>query len=117
MSEKLDMAKMQAKRLKKIIDNSDVVITSQDSKEVITAINKTIKATSEDEVPSQIGGDLYFKSNTLSKKLEVDDFSSQFRKIHVLLGRDIDMERRHIEYEENSDLNSIELRELDEKSR
>lgn len=117
MSENIELAKMQARKLKNMVENSDTNISSDDGYEVMDAIEKTLEADTKEDIPKEIGGVLFFKSNTIAKNHNIQNFPSEFRKIHVLLGRDIDMEKRHIKQEKECDLNSYELRELDKQSR
>lgn len=68
--------------------------------EVFDVLEAIKKAEQREDVPFQIGGDYYFKSNTVREEFDLNEFPERFRKIHETLGRDLQIERQQIEHEE-----------------
>jgi hypothetical protein len=73
---------------------------SQNVHTVVEVLEKVLEAESTEDIPRQVGGDHFFQAVAVEKELGLEGFSSEFRKIHVVIGRDIELERRTIEAEE-----------------
>lgn len=68
--------------------------------EVVDVLDQVIAAESAEGVPRQVGGVYFFKAVEVEKELGLEGFSSEFRKIHEALGRDVEREQALIENEE-----------------
>lgn len=92
---------------------------SQNVHTVIDVLEEVVEAESADDIPRQVGGVYFFKAVAVEEELGLDGFSTAFRKIHVVLGRDIEMERQLIEGEEKfMDTYGADVaRQLDEQHR
>lgn len=86
---------------------------------VIDVLEQVVEAKSVEDVPRQVGGVYFFKAADVEKELGIDGFATAFRKIHVVLGRDVEMERRLIEGEEKfiDKYGADVARQLDEQHR
>lgn len=108
----LKLVKWKAKKLlNKIRNNKYQDIQSKKIIEVIECLEIVISAENIEDIPRDIGGDLYFKSVEVEKELGIKNFSSEFRKIHEALGRDAELERKLTENEK--DLDAYKLREFE----
>lgn len=103
----LNLVKWKAEKLLDQIQKADNTINSIQGKEVRAALVKVKQADSVDDVPKQIGGTLFFKAVQIEDELDLDEFASEFRKIHEALHRDAKLEKE-LTKQKNS---------LDEKTR
>lgn len=90
-------------------------IDNENVHEVVNVIEQIITASSTDDVPRQVGGTIFFKSVDVEKELGIQDFSTEFRKIHEALGRDAELEERLVNGEEELPAHVINM--LDEQER
>jgi hypothetical protein len=116
------LAQSQAGKLRKHVMGAGYSRTggfSENVHEVVEVLTQIVDAGSVDDIPQQVGGVYYFKSVDVERELGLDGFASEFRKIHVVLGRDVEMERRLIDTEEdvNEKYGADVARQLDEQHR
>lgn len=115
--DQLELAKQQAERLLKRVKNRNSLdkIREKNDKveEVISVLEDIPYAEKPEDIPRQIGGVLFFKSVEVEKELDIEGFPEEFRKIHVLLGRDLEMERNHIQAEKSL---GSDARRIDEQT-
>lgn len=99
----LSLVKWKAEKLLDQIEKADGEINSIQGKEVRAALLKVKNANTVEEVPKQIGGTLFFKSVQIEDELGLDEFSSEFRKIHEALHRDAKLEKELTKQKESLD--------------
>lgn len=116
--ETLDLVRRQADKLLTRVEQAGYYeqdITDNHVHDVVGVLEDIRAAESADEIPRQVGGTLFFKAVAVEDELGLDNFATDFRKIHEALGRDAELEQRLVEGEEALDDETV--RRLDEQDR
>lgn len=114
----LPLVRLQASKLLSRVEQADYAPNTIDDEQVheVVAVLEDIQAAETlDDIPRQVGGTLFFKAVTVENELGLDNFATEFRKIHEALGRDADLERRLVDAEE--ELPDKMVRVLDDQER